>query len=179
MEETTSVATLWEVMIKSGRLKFRLLRMTPFFSPSSNLSLSSLPLPYTCQDPRLSICCSCPFLHGRLQGLRGLCSKWSQTGLGFAAAYRQREIQGAWEVRNHTCSHHCTHFLFDTHRLIWLPDSFRLAPRVRVRACERTPHLQYTANNISGIRTSGMQSDSRFWCQSCLIPPASAQACSS
>lgn len=127
---------MWrEIMMKAGRLKVQLLKMTWFFF--------CLPLPCTYKDQRLSICSSCPFLHGRLQGLRGLCSKWSQTGLSFTGAYRQREIQRAWEVQNHTCSHHCTLTFCSTHAGLRLPDSFPYQS-VRLSVCEPSPPIQKT-----------------------------------
>lgn len=55
-------------------------------------------MPCTNKDQRLSICSSCPFLHWRLQGLRGLCCKWSQTGLGFTREYRQRDRESTREA---------------------------------------------------------------------------------
>lgn len=37
------------------------------------------------------------FLHWELQGLRGMCCKWSQSGLGFTRAYRQRDWESMCE----------------------------------------------------------------------------------
>lgn len=102
---------------------------------SSSLKLPEffwLSVPCTNKDQRPSICSSCPFLHWRLQGLRGLCCKWCQTGLGFTRAYRQREIE---HERGKMMLVHPTvlSLLVWTHTGLWLPDCF--LQQIRVCVC--------------------------------------------
>lgn len=49
------------------------------------------------EDQKPSICSSCPFLHWRLQGLGGLCCKWSQNGLSFILGHTDSERVRAHE----------------------------------------------------------------------------------